>query len=297
MTFGYTNRANCNDFGFGRLQPAGQGGTNLYATEHILEVQLIAIFFDSIKNQVQCTDPTPGRTLGRAVNLCGCMKPLWYQLNAATRPSMIVNGQPMSMDPSDWVGSVFPGSDNQWRNEFVLLESDVNGVKQGMWGPNAITNDATMRDYLQKTPNTAIKNLKDTITAIRYHNDMDVSTRLVLQKNRVGDMLLKMDTQVVPNSVRTKVNGDRYGTWQPQNLKQLWDTWIRGRADYALAKAVAHIEKWLPELEESYATPALRDVANRGSGEEAQEARTRIEKIDKLRDEWTNRRPVWNNPF
>jgi len=117
-----------------QLQPAGEGGTNLYATEHILEFQLVGIFFDEIKNQVQCTNPTPGANFGRAVNLCGCMKPLWYQLNAATQPTMNVNGQQMSMDL--WIGSaVFsPAATTNGRNEFVLLENDINGAKQGMWG-------------------------------------------------------------------------------------------------------------------------------------------------------------------
>ena len=211
---------------------------------------------------------------------------------------MNVNGQQMSMDPINWVGSVFPGSDNQWRDEFVLLENDVNGAKQGMWGKNPIRNENTMRDYLERSPNTAIKNIKDTITVIRYHNDPDVSARLVRQKNRVGDMLNTMNTQVVPKIMKTMRNGDRFGTWQPQNLQQQWNTWIRGRADYALKKAITHIEKWLQELEDSYATPELRNIASRGGNDaEAQAARTRIEKIDKLRDEWTNRRPIWNNPF
>lgn len=298
FTYGYTNRQNCNDFGFGPLQPAGQGGTNRYATEHILEFQLVGIFFDEIKNQVQCPDPTPGAALGRIVNLCGCMKPLWYQLNAATRPTMNVNGQQVSMDPVDWVGSVFPGSDNQWANEFVLLENDVNGAKQGMWGTGAIRNAETMRQYLLQDPNTAIKNLKDTITAIRYHSDPTISARLVLQKDRVGAMLQQMDTQVVPGIVKTDRSGTRFGPWQPQGLQQRWNAWMRGRATYALNKAVVHVDTWLPQLEQAYATPALNDVANRGGNDpEAVTARARILRITTLRNQWTNNRPVWNNPF
>lgn len=211
---------------------------------------------------------------------------------------MNVNGQQMSMDPIDWVGSVFPGSDNQWLNEFVLLENDINGAKQGMWGTGLIRNDDTMRTYLQQSPDTAIKNIKDTITAIRYHADPTISARLVLQKNRVGNMLNQMDTQAVPAIVKTGRNGARFGTWQPQGLQQRWNTWIRGRATYALQKAVLHIETWLPRLEESYATPELRNVANRGVNDpEAQQSRTRIQKIDGLKTEWASNRPVWNNPF
>ena len=203
------------------------------------------------------------------------------------------------MDPVDWVGSVFPGSDNQWKNEFVLLENDINGAKQDMWGTGAIRNDDTMRQYLLQNPNTAIKNLKDTITAIRYHTDPTISARLVLQKDRVGNMLNQMDTQVVPGIVRTGRAGTQFGQWQPQDLQQEWNRWIRGRAAEALVKAIGHVDKWLPQLEQAYATPVQRDNADRGGdSREAVNARIRIGKIDTLRNQWTgNNRPIWPNPF
>ena len=287
MTYGYTNRQDCKNFGFGPLQPAGQGGTNIYVTEHILESQLVGLFLESINEEVQCQDPTAGSS--RTVNLCRCMKPLWSGLTAGTQPSINISSQQISMDPVDWIGSVFLGDDNQWRNGFVLLEKDVNGAKQGMWGNGNIRNDATMRQYLLQDPDTAIKNLKDTITAIRYHADPIISARLIQQKDRVGNMLNEMDIQCVPGIVRT-VRAGKYRQWQPQGLQQRWNTWIRA---YTLTKAISHVETWLPQLEQAYATPTQRDNSIRGNDNaEAVVARYRMSKIDTLRNQWTNMTPA-----
>jgi chitinase len=66
----------------------------------------------------------------------------------------------------------------------------------------------------------------------------------------------------------------------------------------ALNKAILHIDTWLPQLEQAYATPTQRDNAVAGGNDpEALAASARISKIDMLRNQWTNNRPVWNNPF
>jgi len=52
----------------------------------------------------------------------------WSQLTQDQQPT--VNG--VTMNPIDLVGSVFPGSDNQWRIEFILLEAGVNLAKGGV---------------------------------------------------------------------------------------------------------------------------------------------------------------------
>lgn len=296
MTYGYTNRQDCNDFGFGQL-PAAQGGTNLYATEHILEVQLVPIFFDEIFSTISCPNPTPGPDFGTPADLCQCMNPLWYELPGNAQPTVNTNGQQISMDPIDFVGSVFPGSDNPWRDEFVLLESDVNSAKEKMWGRTVMRDEANFRVYIQSDPDTAIKNLKDVMSALRYHADPTISNRLVTQKNRIGDMLNRMDTQVVPGIQRFDANNQQFGQWQPKGLQQRWNTWIRGRADLARTRAFAHIEKYLGELVSGWTSDLQRQDALNKANQGDQLPLRRINKIDMLRNEWNTNRPVWNNPF
>ena len=124
LTYGYTNRQQCTNFGFGQL-PVADGGTNLYNTEHVLEFQLLAILFDDTNQRLgsRFPDPTPGAT--STTDLCHYMKPYWSLLSQAQRPE--IGG--ITMDPLDWVGSVFPGSGNQWASEFILLEAGINTAK------------------------------------------------------------------------------------------------------------------------------------------------------------------------
>jgi len=72
----------------------------------------------------------------------------------------------------------------------------------------------------------------------------------------------------------------------------------QGESDVCANKAILHIDTWLPQLEQAYATPTQRDNAAAGGNDpEALAASARISKIDMLRNQWTNNRPVWNNPF
>lgn len=84
------------------------------------------MFFDSINGPAIYPNPNPG---GQGmVNLCNYMKPFWSLLPQAQQPN--IGG--VTMNPIDWVGSVFPGSDNQYRNEFILLEAGINTAKGGV---------------------------------------------------------------------------------------------------------------------------------------------------------------------
>jgi chitinase len=167
-----------------------------------------------------------------------------------------------------------------------------------MWGRNAINNDFTMQDYLGAQPDRAFKNIKDVITILRYHMDATVTQRLVDQKNRVGNMMNRLETVPI-SQVQVSEKGRNLGWWQPVGLQNRWNTWIRGRANKARVKAETYIETYLERLKDGYASEVQRQVARDVDPSDPLiiAARTLIAKIDALDNEWQTNRSRWQNPF
>jgi chitinase len=167
-----------------------------------------------------------------------------------------------------------------------------------MWGDDPINNDFTMQEYLGAQPDKAFKNIKDVISVLRYHMDATVAQRLIDQKNRVGNMMNRLDTVLIPQ-VQVSGRGGNFGRWQAVGLQNRWNTWIRGRANKARVKAETYIETYLERLKDGYASEVQRQVARDGDPGDPLiiAARTLIAKIDALDNEWQNNRPRWQNPF
>lgn len=125
-----------------------------------------------------------------------------------------------------------------------------------MWGRNAINSDQTMLDYVQQTPDKSIKNLKDVLSALRYHQIPAVSTILVAQAKRVGDMFQTMETELAKNRPK----------YQPAGLQAAWQSWIKGRADRARTRAETYLTENMQKLIDGYGSayqgqPQFEDAA------------------------------------
>ncbi|KAI4122687.1 MAG: hypothetical protein LQ338_005669 [Usnochroma carphineum] len=253
-TYGYTQPNDCNNFDFGivNLPVAGQN-SNRYATEHILEFQLLTIFLESL-------------------NLCSWLKTYWTPGPANW---VVINGERRS--PLQHVAYQFPGSDSTYNNEFVLLDSGVNAAKEGMWGKNAINSDQTMADYEQQTPDKAIKNLKDVLSALKYHQIPAVNTLLINQANRVGNMFDQMETALA----------SRPG-YQRADLQAKWNSWIKGRTDRARARAETYLTDNMKKLKDGYTSEYQRQPKFADP--------VLLAKIDNL-DVAIRGRQTWGNPF
>ena len=86
---------------------AGQN-TDRFATEHILEFQLLTIFLESLKQ-------------------CPMLKEYW---DPGATKWVTIKG--VRRSPFQWVAYQYPGSDNTYSDEFVLLDSGVNAAKEGV---------------------------------------------------------------------------------------------------------------------------------------------------------------------
>lgn len=146
-----------------------------------------------------------------------------------------------------------------------------------MWGRNAINSDQTMTDYEQQTPDKAIKNLKDVLSALKYHQIPAVNTLLVNQANRVGNMFNQMETALA----------NRPG-YQPAGLQAEWNSWIKGRADRARTRAETYLTDNIKKLKDGYTTEYQRQPQFADP--------VLLEKIDKL-DAAIKVRQTWGNPF
>lgn len=296
-SYGYTNPTVCNDFGFQRLAqtPDLTNAANRFATEHILEFQLIQIFIDEYAAHRGSSFPNPTGGNGQ-VDLCKYMEPYWYSLPSASR--ITINGE--TATPMQFIASAFPGSFQgtaRHLNEFVLLDSGVNTAKEGMWGRGAINSDSTMQHYEQSLPDKEVRNLKDVLSAYKYHMIPQVSQILTDQRNRVGNLFAQVEQTMTGLSYST---GGRkpvtVAPYQPIGLQQAWLAWSSGRLDAARARAETYMDQYLQNLQNGYATPSLRDAAQRAANAGDNGPQTLIGKIDALSNAIANR-PAWNAPF
>lgn len=264
-----------------------------FATEHILEFQLLTIFLESLASPAK---NFPNPTGGANVNYCTWLKGFWTP--TGTQGRITVNNKPRT--PLQHVAYQFPGSDSDYNSEFVLLESGVNTAKEGvsssdetnilksfliltmgsqMWGKSASINlDQTMTDYEQQQPDRAVKNLKDVLSAINYHRIPAVSSTLVRQANRVGTMFDQMEDALVA----------RGGGYQKVNLQQKWNSWIKGRADRARTRAETHLNDNYEKLKAGY----LSDYQQQPQFSDG----VLVKKIQELGKAIANAQS-WSNPF
>jgi chitinase len=124
-SYGYDRPGVCMDFTFGRL-PQTPAPPDRYATEHVLEFQLIKLFITELSKEKGQIYNDPKGT-GAQVTLCKYMSPYWYQIPAAKR--ITVDG--FTGLALDILGNAFPGN-GHFAEEFVLLDSGVNNAKEGV---------------------------------------------------------------------------------------------------------------------------------------------------------------------
>ena len=116
--YGYKNPSQCDDYDFGIIPKPPT--TNKYATEHILEFQLIKIFIEAFNGKSK-TYKVPGEKEEK--NFCAYMKHYW-----AGKITLDVEGDKGT--PLELLPKVYPGNANNWADEWVVLDTYVNGMKE-----------------------------------------------------------------------------------------------------------------------------------------------------------------------
>ena len=106
----------------------GNGGTfrkvatTSYQVEHILEWQLVTNFFDWMSLEYNGGQSKFDNPNGRGkVDFCDYWKGTWANTKAFS-----ILGKPVAYSPLDFIRKEFPSTTNDFKNEFVWLESTIN---------------------------------------------------------------------------------------------------------------------------------------------------------------------------
>lgn len=129
MTFDYEDPDDCNNFAFGTTNSPRNPVGDFYATEHILELQLVPLFIEQLSDDLggeEFPKFAPGSSSEGVQSLCDAMRELFW--TAPGRDWFSMDG--VKRLPIDHMMGVFPSNDNNHVNEFVLLEKEVNEMKK-----------------------------------------------------------------------------------------------------------------------------------------------------------------------
>lgn len=277
----------CKDYEFGLLT-ADVAGVS-YDAEHVLEAQLISQFFDTLKNLGPFPHPDPTKAAaGTTLKFCPLVKLLW---NAqAVIPGLeTALGTDIPLIAFKHVASQFP-TDKWKKEEYVCLEKHINAPPKGnAWGgfsskgksiqvvdlekwlgtdPNANSNSPSGQNppkYPSKSKIANIDGAEEIMKPMRvilgsrlYHNTPAIQKILKDQKERVGEVLRRLDTEVLPNTPKNP----GWTPWASQDLKGRWDRFMSGKMALAASKSKMVTTDVLPRMQVQWASQAHRDATN-----------------------------------
>lgn len=294
--YGFHQPDVCEDYEFGApldgkvvTQPPTQ-----YDSEHVLEFQLPGQLFTQLDLKLgPFAHPDP--TKNQPMTFCDYVNEQW-DIAAVAIPGLDTSqGVGASLTPADHVAQQFP-TDTWKTGEYVLLEHDINTPAKGKaWGGTTkLGKEVQIIDtsawITKKLPTQAgasemIKAMRYLIGSRMYHNDVHIRDVLRAQKDRVGNVLDLLDTQILPNNPRHPAP---YRPWQPQGLKAEWDSFMKGKMALVEVKTMKVINEFLPRLQEQWADAAKRQEAKIETGDDAatqaskQALQDLIDKIDAM---------------
>lgn len=139
---------------------------------------------------------------------------------------------------------------------------------------------------MQKEPNRAMRNLKDVLTAYRYHQDATINSNLQKQSKRVGELLDRLDSIELPK-VEIKIKDKKVAKYEKIGLKDMWEGFIQAQAEKAKSKAETYLDKYVAAMKKQV-DPKNADPVIAGLGP----------RIEKLEEEVAKMKAdPWKNPF
>ncbi|KAF2682516.1 hypothetical protein K458DRAFT_488733 [Lentithecium fluviatile CBS 122367] len=244
--FGFVDPVNCNNYNwvsraqsaqFTQSRTAGAG----YATEHLLEWQIIAGFFnylrDHVYNNRQFVHPDPQR------NNAQCNFQTYFEKNWAW-PSGL-NARRFSLPgsaaatPFEHIANAYP-SDTYRSDELVLLQGELNGIKSRIFSNTQAYDRAETQGWVATDPRAALWRVRQAIGVQRYLQ----ATRAIFanQVREIRAAIVAVDN-VLPAHPR-QVGNRAFHPWAPLGLGPLFDTYMdiiwRG-AQHELSSFIADI--------------------------------------------------------
>ncbi|KAF1999304.1 hypothetical protein P154DRAFT_564081 [Amniculicola lignicola CBS 123094] len=237
----------------------------------------------------------------------------------------------------DWVVHQIPGipSKSAWEYEFVVFQSDVNGVKKGLWtesqksmtakvqlsggkiSETTMSNNPTMEFQLENKffdgdPATnpsqkmsyfsnnegylmAIKKFRDVMGVYEYHRKPLIQKYLWAQITRIGTAFEHLEVDVLPKI---------HKQYNYQGLKDQWEDYMSEQFQKCIAKIQDWMEKHKPaikKLADGKRKRSLLDLVPRAKGSTptcATSTNDQVKKRAKLLIDAYEKMPLdWENPF
>ncbi|KAL0257640.1 hypothetical protein SLS55_006803 [Diplodia seriata] len=268
VSWGPDDLNDCDNMGFEEITTPVVGGTpptSRFATEHVLEFHLLPKFFDYLKTEAARTGKTYSDPDGgaRRVSFCEYVAAWWasgttFELDV---PAVAAGSEFNAMQ---WTANMFPGKNNDWATEFLILEKYVNGVKERMWDDGVIRKVTKMENFIAERGSAknkvdeAIAVVKQVIWAQVYHSDPNVASILKKQVDRIAEMLDELDSNVI----RSEVGAWLDGSYERLDIAAKWRTWMTSRAAAASKKAETFVTEYIRKIKDAHnaQTPGVRQA-------------------------------------
>ncbi|EFE44598.1 hypothetical protein TRV_00614 [Trichophyton verrucosum HKI 0517] len=253
IIFALANPNSCGDFDFGKRSNkkydttySSKGkkvsGNQVLETEHVLEGQVIDIFFRNMSMTLpENYDDPYEKSPKDKVDLCKYISPYWDLNNNNPLPTV----NKVTKNGPQLIADQYP-TNSKWQEEFFLLPKGVNGLKGIVWGNKTIVKDGLKADLdknflkgdLQKSKHVkAIMKFKDVMSMYKYHHDSAVVDVLKLQVGRISKTLEEVEKSL--KQLDFKRHGTTKKIWRnykPQNLHTEWEEWIKKHTDDTIAR-------------------------------------------------------------
>ncbi|KAF4906599.1 Chitotriosidase-1 [Colletotrichum fructicola] len=309
--YGFTT-TDCDDYTWGGPLSADTPNSN-YEAEHILEFQLTKQFFQELDQTLDVV-PHPDPNKQTTLKFCGLVDQLW-NIPAVPIPNLdTASGMGATLTPANHVANQFPTK--TWKQEeYVRLDNTINSPpKASAWAglsktfkqiqivdfnkwiggdpndPGSVVNTdqpnytglITEIDGAEKI----MKSLRAIVGSRLYHSDPLVMSILRKQKARVGEVLRRLDTEILPANPKQPT----WTPWAPLGLKERWDEFMKGKELLAVTKSNKVLNDILPRMQAMWADQAARDAAAADDNDSQTEAEAKarrlrlINSIDALAD-------------
>jgi hypothetical protein len=124
----------------------------------------------------------------------------------------------------------------------------IQGVKKPKAAGKIKTRAANIDDARK-----ALLKLKWLMGAREYLKVPNVAAILKNQKNRIGDILDELDTEMEKHQLDKGRSGGILDAWKKQDLKAKWDNYMNYKFNLAKSRCTHDMDKFLPMLERQWA--------------------------------------------
>ena len=186
LSYGPLNPNDCDDYSFGKIATPAASDSLKFASEHVLEWQLLKNFLvqSPLKSPFVTTtrsnpaalgfkgekllpkDPSNPNSEGEGRATWAYCSYVWFWWSR-TKGIPLMTYEGLTGSPVDILNKAFPNKEN-YVSELQLVSAQANNFKERIWGVGAIRKDLDMAAFVTQDVNKAINNCKQLMFAVKY---------------------------------------------------------------------------------------------------------------------------------